>query len=122
MKSIFDKDGGHYNIIGVGADEGMQVLRDMFPTGDADVMNFALFSTSGVHGTYTTIEEVAHPSQETLDDYAPYEPPAEVTFLIVHPRLVCLKYGTCKPRTEKDFAFLMKLRSSSQKVMQTIGN
>lgn len=32
-------------------------LRGMFPDAKADDMNFVLFSTSGVHGTYNTIEE-----------------------------------------------------------------
>lgn len=29
-------------------------LRSVFPDGEADEMNLALFSTSGTHGSYTT--------------------------------------------------------------------
>ena len=98
---------GHYS---VSKSEGsMSDLRAIFPKGEADSLNFVLFSTSGVHGTYQTIEE------EEID------PIGEVTFLIVHPRLVSLRYGNARPETPEDFSFLKKLRESSKSVVAKIG-
>jgi hypothetical protein len=96
--------------------DGLAALRAMFPDGEADEMNAVLFSTSGVHGTYNLIEEaeanVLHGDQEHGDD---------VTFVVVQPRLVALRYGTCEPKTAEDFAFLRKLRASSHKAFASIG-
>ena len=115
-RSVHRKEGAHYNTYAVQDENGMRALREMFPEGEADEMNFALFSTSGVHGMYNTIEEaeehLKNPSEETSDS---------VTFLIVHPRIVCLRYGNCSPQNAKDIAFLKKLRASSWKAAQKIG-
>lgn len=82
-------------------------------------MNLVLFSTSGVHGTYNTIEEAetvingtAKPEDEQI---------TEITFLIVHPRLVALRYGVCNPKNQKDIDYLKKLRASSHAVLAKIG-
>jgi hypothetical protein len=55
FRSVHRKSGAHYNTYEFSS---MAALRDFFPTGTANTMNFVLFSTSGVHGTYTTIEEI----------------------------------------------------------------
>lgn len=101
-------DGAHYSIIGLerGVD-GTQALRTMFPDAKANDMNFVLFSTSGVHGTYNLIEE----AERFLS--GDQEACGEVTFLIVHPRLVCLRYGVCRPQNQDDIDFLKRLRASS---------
>ena len=101
-------NGGHYSINQ--AVDSMGLLRAVFPDGEANEMNFCLFSTSGVHGTYRTIEE-----EEA-------NPGCGVTFVIVHPRLVTMQYGNVEPQTPEDFAFLKKLRQSSKDVvMRDIG-
>lgn len=90
--------------------DGMQHLRDIFPDGQANEMNFMLFSTSGVHGSYCTIEKVEKDPELRC-----------VTFLVVQPRIVRLSYGNCYPKTAEDFAFLKKLRASSREAMTKIG-
>jgi len=101
-------DGDHYSINR--AISSMAFLRDMFPDGEADEMNFCLFSTSGIHGTYQTIEE------EEADSGI------GVTFLVVCPRIVRLTYGVVEPKTDEDFSFLKKLRRTSKLiVMNSIG-
>jgi hypothetical protein len=110
----------HYSVIssehGTGKILGMKLLRDIFPEAKADYMNFCLFSTSGVHGSYQTIEEaeehIKAPTDETCN---------RVTFLIVHPRMVCLKYGNCEPETLEDIQFLKALRASSHEEIAQIG-
>lgn len=88
---------------------GMEALRVMFPDGEADRDNLVMFSTSGVHGTYLTIE----------DEQA--APDTGVTFLVLQPRLVATRYGVAHPETEDDFDFLKKLRATSWAVMTRIG-
>jgi hypothetical protein len=111
-------DSAHYSIMSLlDPGTGMASLRDMFPDGEANELNFVLFSTSGVHGTYNTIEE----AENCLFGPAREEGIAEVTFLIVHPRLVSLRYGVCNPITHEDVYFLKKLRSTSHNVVAGTG-
>lgn len=107
------RDSPHYSIMRANHDLAEDGLRKMFPQGEADDMNFVLFSTSGVHGTYTTIEE-AHASIGKPDEST------NVAFLIVQPRLVCLRYGTVEV-TNENVEFLKKLRSSSHAIAAQIG-
>ena len=91
------------------AGDGMAALREIFPDGQANPLNFVLFSTSGVHGCYSTIEDVE-------DDELP-----SVTFLVVQPRVVCLRFGNVSPAGAEDIAFLKQLRRSSTEVVSRIG-
>lgn len=104
-------DSCYYSVLALEGD-GMEALRQMFPEGKADELNMALFTTSGVHGTYCTIEQVERGGEDASKD---------VTFLIIQPRIVCMRYGECRPETADDFAFLKRLRSSSIAAMATIG-
>lgn len=105
----------HYQVNHAQVD-GMLFLRSLFPDGEADDLNFCLFSTSGVHGTYNLIEEAEEhlraPSDETCSD---------VTFLVIHPRTVTLKYGNCEPQNADDIVFLKKLRASSHRAIAQVG-
>lgn len=106
----------HYTVMALTRPElGMAALRKTFPTAQADEMNFVLFSTSGVHGTYDTIEDV-------LEERALGHDKTKLTFLIVQPRLVSLRYGTCIPETEDDFQYLRCLRETSSLEASLIGH
>jgi hypothetical protein len=94
----------------------MEALRQLFPDGEADEMNAVLFSTSGAHGTYLTIEDVEQAMQD-----ADYEGPHHVTFCVIQPRIVCMRYGNAEPRTAEDIEFLKKLRASSLRALSNIG-
>lgn len=125
-RSCHNRDGGHYNTFSCRGSAGMKALRQFFPAAKADEMNFCLFSTSGVHGTYNTIEEAERAVAEKAagivrdpdDDDAPFE---EVTFVIVQPRLCTIRCGNATPETAADFAFLKALRASSWEAVLTIG-
>jgi hypothetical protein len=107
----------HYSVIRQQAGaKGMDALRAMFPEATANEMNFVLFSTSGVHGTYNTIEDAEKFLTGKSSDGC-----SEITFLIVHPRLVALRYGTCDPENQDDIDFLKKLRESSHSAVSVIG-
>jgi hypothetical protein len=111
-------DSAHYSVMSLDEASGMEGLRGMFPDAKADGMNFVLFSTSGVHGTYNTIEEAENALSNPDDD----ESSNQVTFVIVHPRLVSLRYGVCYPENKDDIEFLKKLRESSYKAVLEIGH
>lgn len=111
--------------------EGMDDLRGMFADGKCNELNFVLFSTSGVHGSYTTIEEIEASllkygeNPAFLNDDNSYDVPedycgSELTALIVHPRLCVLRYGNVKVRLE-DIPYLKRLRQSAWNVVQKIG-
>ena len=111
------QDSAHYSVMRLAVPKtGMDALREMFPEAKADELNFVLFSTSGVHGTYNRIEEAESFLLGESDDGF-----AEVTFVIVHPRLVAMRYGVCNPETQDDIDFLKALRESSWMVARAIG-
>lgn len=112
-------DGAHYSIMRKQRDVGgMTALRGMFPNAKADTLNMVLFSTSGVHGTYNTIEEAEATINGTADED---DKCTEVTFLVVHPRLVALRYGCCNPENADDIDYLKRLRASSHEQLAIIG-
>jgi hypothetical protein len=112
--------GIHYSVMGVKHGVGgMTALRQIFPDAEADEMNVVLFSTSGIHGTYTSIEEAERVINGILKPEDGYS--SEVTFLIIHPRLVTLRYGICNPKNQEDINYLKKLRVNSQAVLSKIG-
>ncbi len=108
-------DNPYYSVLGLTGD-GMEALRQLFPEGEATDMNAVLFSTSGVHGTYCLIEAVEEDMQREERDG-----PRDVTFCVIQPRIVCMRYGCAEPRNAEDIAFLKKLRASSQRALATIG-
>lgn len=106
----------YYSVIRVAdGTEGMDALRGMFPDAEANELNLVLFSTSGVHGTYITIEEAEH---ELIN---PEYGSPEVTFLVVHPRLASVRYGVCNPTNQADIDYLKRLRDSSHRAIARIG-
>lgn len=106
-ESVHGKQGGHYNTFGVREGHGLPFLRSMFPDAQACELNLVLFSTSGVHGCYRTIEEC--------------DLGQDVTFLVVQPRVVTTWHGNATIETEADRAFLKALRQSSWEAVRRIG-
>lgn len=106
-----EKHGAHYNhyiICG-----GMAALKCLFPDAQANKMNFALFSTSGVHGTYETIEDI---EEELKSD----DDTGHLTVTIIQPRLCCIRYGVVEVKRE-DLEYLKKLRRTSWAAAGEIG-
>lgn len=125
-----EREGAHYNIWVI-SKRGVDGLRNMFPDAKANEMNFALFSTSGVHGTYATIEEI----EDSLIKYGSdpdfmkdendlpipddYHGPS-LTVTVYHPRIIGVGYGNVEVTLE-DIPFLKLLRQSSWDAVQEIG-
>jgi len=125
FRSSFHRQGVHYNLYEIKG--GIAALKSIFPDGKANEMNFALFSTSGVHGTYTTIEEIEVALQKYPDgppedggDWPDDYRRAELTVLIIQPRICCLRYGTVEV-TAADIPYLKTLRETSWLAVQQIG-
>lgn len=97
----------------------MDALRDMFPESVANEMNFVLFSTSGVHGSYEPIEDAENVLRNGPQDDEEGVP--AITFLIVQPRIVGMRYGVCEPQNMDDIDFLKRLRASSKEAVCRIG-
>lgn len=128
-ESVHGKEGGHYNTFSANDDNAMEFLRLWFPDAVANEMNFVLFSTSGIHGSYATIEEVEdslrkYPGLNPNKDGYPEDDPEychpQVTFVVVQPRLVTMTCGNVQV-TLDDIPFLKKLRQSSWEAVQSIG-
>lgn len=97
------------NIPGANRLKDIEHLKQLFPDGKADFMNFCLFSTSGVHGTYCTIEDLF--GNDDRD---------EITVLVIRPRIVHMIYGHIKVE-KSDIDYLKRLRESSHIAIQQIG-
>jgi hypothetical protein len=97
---------------------GMEALRTMFPDAQACPITFVLFSTSGVHGHYGTIEAA---EQQLIAPKPDQEEEPSVTFCVIKPRIVCTQYGNAKPRNADDINFLKELRASSHRALAAIG-
>ena len=119
-RSNFDKKGMHYNVYSCRDSDGMRALREMFPDATADELNFVLFSTSGIHGTYNTIEEAERSLNGEVDEDGNRHIP-DVTFVIIHPRTVTIRCGNAIVEKSADIEFLRSLRASSWAVAGKIG-
>jgi len=80
----------------------MATVRKIFKDG-ANEMNWLFLSTSGIHGTYCSLDDIESPGYlEDLDDE---EGPPKITLLIVMPRLVRTYFGDIEIEPE-DIPFL----------------
>jgi hypothetical protein len=97
-------------------------IKYLFPDGKANELNWLLCSTSGVHGTYTTLAEIEafydNPEEvglatwgeeweEKRETYIP-----KLTCLVIQPRIACIKYGEIVVPKE-DISYIRELISSS---------
>lgn len=82
----------HYTVTEI---RSMQELRGMFPDGQADALNWLFLSTSGIHGSYGT-----------LDGWTPDAP--WITVLVLAPRMVRARYGEIEI-TAEDIPWLRRV-------------
>lgn len=99
----------HYKTIKL---ESMDEVKEIFPDGSADDLNWCVLSTSGVHGSYGVLDDLDFEPDEHGDknDY--------ITVLIIHPRLVVLRYGTIQV-TKADVPYLRGLVKSTLKAIES---
>jgi hypothetical protein len=87
----------HYTVSEI---ESLDELRELFPTGEADALNWLVLSTSGIHGTYETLDDVERTGA------------MEVTVLAIAPRMVRMRYGNVMV-TPDDVPWLRRLVNST---------
>jgi hypothetical protein len=80
----WDKQHGYYMVKHIPGDDGMGTLRAIFDDTTDYTMNWLFLSTSGVHGSYTTLDDVEVAEDGTF----------RITALVVKPRIVQAVYGT----------------------------
>ena len=110
----------HYHVF-----DGLKTIEDLktiFPDGKADDLNWVFLSTSGVHGSYTTLDDL-----EKDPDYADNideNGNAHITVLVLHPRMCCIKFGHMDINVKRDSAYLRGLVKSTVKEItkQSEGN
>ena len=102
----------HYKVI---CDiESMENIENIFPEFKADLLNWCFFSTDGVHGCNTTLDEIEKGFADGPNEEG-YQP-TELTVLIVQPRLVVIHYGVIEV-SEEDIPKLRKLVNSTIKAV-----
>lgn len=88
-------------------------VKETFPGGEADHLNWLFCSTSGRHGSYKTLDEIENILRGKDDKTRPFENGKyTATVLIVHPRLGILKYGEIQVGLS-DVALLRRLVAST---------
>lgn len=75
----------HYS---VGALKSLDDLRRLLPDGTDYTLNWLVLSTSGVHGTYGTLDGWEPPNSGDIDDTGDH-----ITVLLIQPRMVRVWYG-----------------------------
>lgn len=103
----------HYSVASI---KTMAEVRTFFPDGEASELNWLFCATSGVHGTYLTIDEcereIRDPAAYELENNEPPSSPTTITVLIVQPRIVHMRYGEVSV-TLDDLAWLRRVVTSS---------
>lgn len=99
---------GYYNV--AGTIKTIDDLKKIFPDGEADDLNWCLFSTSGVHGTYLKLKDLEELTEEAKADGEDYV--GKLTVLVILPRIVRLEYGNISI-TPEDYPYIRKLAASS---------
>ena len=101
----------------------MSFLYDFFEREGPNDLNFILFSTSGISGSYATIEDAeAYLREEDENDEYDSDNLIKITFIIISPRTVTICCGNCMPIDLNDIEFLKKLRIESHSAISKIGN
>jgi len=99
----------HYHVF-----DGLETIDDLkkiFPQGKADSLNWVFLSTSGIHGSYVSLDDLEKDPdfKEDIDE----EGNANITVLVVHPRMCCIKFGQMRFNLKKDSAYLRGLVKST---------
>jgi hypothetical protein len=101
----------HYSVAKI---ESLDELRELFTEATRFDLNWLVCSTSGVHGSYATLDQI----EECLEGRGEYCHEADhehddwLTVLVIQPRLVALRYGQIQI-TRDDIPFLRAAVSMS---------
>lgn len=94
----------HYEIAKL---DGMEALKECFPDGEADMYNWCFLGQSGVHGSYTKLDDL---NEDYLDEDGD---PQQITVVVFRPRTVVALYGQVEVKSKEDEQFLRKLAKTT---------
>lgn len=100
----------HYSIGKLDSIEDLKTLFGEEPK--ADTLNWFVASTSGVHGTYTTLDQIEQAWDITDTENENYVG-SYITVEVILPRMVRLIYGDIELKSKEQIAYLRKLVKSS---------
>ena len=80
-------------------------------------MNLLFGSTSGIHGSNTTLNELANEVEYSKENEINRDHDEAFTILIIQPRVVRLTYGTIGIRNDEDIEYLRDLISQSVQII-----
>lgn len=86
---------------------GMEDLKECFPNGQADDLNWCFIGLSGVHGSYMKLDDLNPGYRNEEGDYQ------QITVIVFRPRTVVALYGEVKVKSKKDEEFLRGLAEST---------
>lgn len=113
---ILHGEGGHYSLVEIESYEEIGGLV-------ADELNWIFTGTSGVHGTYASASDLLDPKQytwisdQTVRDEEGEEYKPGLTVLVIHPRLVCTRYGHIEV-TKQNVEWLREQEINTLKAIQ----
>ena len=93
-------------------DERWDHLKEYFQDDKADEMNMLMGSTSGIHGTSTTLDDLENPAFIALAELD-ISDDETFTILIIQPRIVRMTYGTIGIRSKDDINWLRDIITQS---------
>ena len=111
--------------------QGMDQIHSIFDnmTADEYSMNWLFLSTSGIHGNYTTLDDIQdwyddpdsfNASDWLSDTNKPEDIIPFITVLIVQPRLVNMLYGHIRI-TEEDIPYLRDCNKRTLEIINCLG-
>lgn len=105
----------YYATFRIDPEEAWDTLKNIFPTGEADELNLIFFATSGIHGSYTTIEQIENlfEDREQREDYG--DQWNYLTFVILKPRIVQTLYGNLPIESAQQIEFVKQLQKSMRR-------
>ena len=113
-----DRRSAHYNVYSLGSTEKerWETLHKVFENGPNE-MNLLIGSTSGIHGSYVTLDDLENPNseyrQEMEEEGFFIDDEEAFTVLLIQPRLCSLMYGTIGIHSKEDFNWLRQIIDQS---------
>lgn len=107
-KSRDCKSCGHYSIFAL---ETLDDVKRIFPDGKCNTLNWFYASTSGVHGSYRTLDDLER-EWDNVDEESG-KPYRDITVQILMPRMVTVMYGSVEIKNKEGIQWLRNLVQSS---------
>ena len=108
----------HYSVCSL---DDIDDLKRIFPEGKCNTLNWFYLSTSGVHGSYTTLDDIEkgwdivkkEGWDEEVDDWPEGYCGRDITVGVLMPRMAKVIYGNIELETRDDIRWLRELLNSS---------